>query len=291
MRHIITDVAKDIRVQGPARNISIRNLGDSVVYIRTRKRATPGFRGTSEQLRNLGNMKVEPGAVRTIEVDGLMNVGNSNVSFVAVCCCGETSLISAGAGILRVTQLAEGDETVGKVGIVNEEREAYIDPTSSSLVMIEQSHSEIHRGASFMVSRLFSGIVDDGNADILVQVGNDKKLHIQADVAAEGDAHFFLYESPVFNAAGLPLVPRNKDRSSHFVSTANFYHSPVIANEGVPLENAFVPGGSKQLSVGGKAGSRNEFILNTNANYLFRVVNKREFAADISVRLEFYEKA
>jgi hypothetical protein len=166
---------------------------------------------------------------------------------------------------------------------------ANIDRVGEALNVMTDFHQRIHQGKAFNLGKIFSGVANGGNADILIQVPVDVSLHLSFGVQAGGDAELRVYENPAVSSVGSAETAINKNRMASTVSKATFTSTPTITGVGTLLMEIMAPGGRGGNSNGGEAGIFDEFVLNDNEDYLCRITNISGIAQDLSVFLNWYE--
>jgi hypothetical protein len=82
----------------------------------------------------------------------------------------------------------------------------------------------------------------------------------------------------------------NKNQGKSIVAVAAVTRQPTVTNNGVLLENDFLPGGTGGNSIGSSGGERDEWILDINRTYMYRLTNRAGNAQPMSLRIEWYEE-
>ena len=159
---------------------------------------------------------------------------------------------------------------------------------------ITLSHSKVHRGRFFTLSKIFTGIGNNASVEFLIRVGSQYSHHAVCNVAAGGDADIELYEGPTVSAEGTPIAAINNNRFSSIVADGTYFHTPTLGGDGTLLMQDFIPGGGPFLSGGGSdtglVRSGTEFIMKTNTDYLLRGINRSGAAATLALACGFYEE-
>jgi len=164
-----------------------------------------------------------------------------------------------------------------------------VDSIDSSIGTITSAHIKVHQGNFYNISKLFENVADDSNAEILLKVGSNKKLHFTTIVTVGGTSHVYLYESPTVSDNGTQLAIYNMNRSSSNTSDATAYYSPTVASAGTELSSVLAEGGTGPKAIGSQARNDGEWILEKSTDYLIRVTNKSGAVNDISIEIAFYE--
>ncbi len=125
-------------------------------------------------------------------------------------------------------------------------------------------------------------IASDSSAYLLIKVGT-KDLHINFDIAVDGDTQVEIYLSPTVSANG------TREYSGNFnfnyitrVAEAELYRDPTVTNEGVYLANVWAFGGAGTNVWGTNPATATrasvsttptEVVLTANTDYLLKINN------------------
>lgn len=169
------------------------------------------------------------------------------------------------------------------------------DDITGALATIPVLHHETHEGEKFTVSYKTpdaSPLADDETIIFIVRTGGSRYSHIDWRPNCGGDAEIEIYEGTAISG-GTPMTVRNKKRTvGDNANTATVIRDPAtVDNVGASLDNEFIPGGTGGNSQGGRGEARDEFILQQNTNYMFRLTNRAGNNQPASLRLEWYEEA
>ena len=154
--------------------------------------------------------------------------------------------------------------------------------------VIDIVHEHIHEGNHFVVSKLFTSVANDANADLRILAGA-KKNHIIATVSAEGKAYSYLYSGTAYSGNGTAVTVHNNNLANANTTSSTAYHTPTVGTLGTAKREMLINGGIGGQTVSGVHSGRIEWIQSTSTDLLFRVTNKAGTAKDISINLEFYE--
>jgi len=113
--------------------------------------------------------------------------------------------------------------------------------------------------------------------------------HIIIDVSADGGFLFELYENPTINAAGSAVTIHNSNRRSTNTSVCNAYEDTTTQapnNDGTLLCGGYSGGEKKKATA--EAGSRTEWILKRNEDYLVKITPDADNTS-IMVNMAWYE--
>jgi hypothetical protein len=187
-----------------------------------------------------------------------------------------------------------GNQVVLATALVDGESQVLLtDEITGALATISVVHHEIHEGEMFHVSYKApdaSPIADNGTITFVVETGN-RWCHITPLPAMGGDAEFELRRGVVFTGGtGTGMARYNKNQGKSTVATATVTRNPTITNPGVLMENDFLPGGTGGNAIGTSGGERDEWILDINKTYMFRLTNRAGNAQPGSLRIEWYEE-
>ena len=130
---------------------------------------------------------------------------------------------------------------------------------------------------------------DAANADLHIIVGSAKELHTTVTVSGAGDAQILFYEGTTYDAAGTAVVIHDKNRTTANTSNATAAHTPTVNTLGTVRHHSFLPGGTKNSSIGSYRANGQEWIFKKSTDILIRLTNNGGAAKDFSIEVEFYE--
>lgn len=168
--------------------------------------------------------------------------------------------------------------------------ESGIDSVDGSLIQIDNVHHAIHDGDHYHAC-VFDGDVDIASPKYmrLTTPNTTVEQHIIIDVSANGGFLFELYENPTINAAGSTVTIHNSNRRSTNTSTANIYEDTTTQapnNDGTRLCGGY-SGGEKRKATA-EAGSRTEWILKRNEDYIVKVTSDADNTS-VMINMAWYE--
>lgn len=166
---------------------------------------------------------------------------------------------------------------------------AHIDDTLGHLAAIETTHTQLHQGTVYCVDHIEAGLADAATVEVLIRVPAEGLFHTRFSGACGGDATLYLFEGPTVTSAGTGMTAVNRHRISTNISTLSLFHTPSTSSDGVLLGRAFVPGGTVGNSVGGSGDIPEEWVLNNDTDYLFRVTNNAGNAKTTQGIMTWYE--
>lgn len=166
-----------------------------------------------------------------------------------------------------------------------------IDSTSSSTIVINHDHHEIHEGDAYYT--IYSAL-KDSTATIEVRIATPNTTawaHMVIEIDAAIAATAELWEATTkTDVVGNRLTPVNRNRNSSNTSALTICHTPAGSESaGATLTQyigASAVGG--RVAEGGGASSRHEFILKQNTAYLLRATSRADGNA-LSIILDWYE--
>ena len=162
--------------------------------------------------------------------------------------------------------------------------------SSTEEFFVPVPHKQVHSSKMFSAGYHVPTLADNGNLDILIQVGANP-IHIGVRGSIGGDGRGFIYEAPTISDVGTALVAANHRRSSSNVTTAIITHTPTVTLVGTQFNGTFyIPGGAGGKAIGGEAvGFDSELILAPNTDYLYRLTNISGQAREAAMHATFYE--
>lgn len=146
------------------------------------------------------------------------------------------------------------------------------------------------QGYSFSVASLFTGVADDGDADLRLKTTSEH-IHLAVIVAADAQATVQLYSGTTFTDGGSQVDIKTRNEILSKTPTVEAYKAPTVDSLGDKLPEGFVPGGGKQNSqIGGTLEIRDDLIWANETEHLIRATNVSGNAdKKIFVKAVFYE--
>ena len=166
------------------------------------------------------------------------------------------------------------------------------DSVTGAVKTIDSVHAEIHEGEHFIVT-IYDGDVDNAAPKYLriTTPNTSTRCHLITAVSGSGGVLYEFYEDPTLLAAGAALTEYNNDRNSATAATATTFEDTTTQgpnNDGTLLDAGFSGGEKKRVS--GESGSRDEFILKQNEDYLVKVTADDD-NTKITITLKWYEES
>jgi hypothetical protein len=163
---------------------------------------------------------------------------------------------------------------------------------SFGLSVIDIGFSQLEAGDLFQVSEKFPNLSDGGNADLLIKVSSNVNVVCAFKVVGQARSELFLYEGTTVSTDGTELTPRsrNRQKASDASAAASFHSGPTVTDVGTELMASRGPGGAFGLfATGGESADIAQWVLKRDENYLFRLTNDSNGAADYSISIGFFE--
>jgi len=163
-----------------------------------------------------------------------------------------------------------------------------VDAATEAANVIDYVHHEIHDGSNFYVYVTDEDLDDNETLDITMITPNTDKWNHTLFIAS-GSVGYALsaYEGAITDVAGGAFVPINRNRNSSKVSGSIVRIGDTFTSLG-SLAITFEAGGGDKKSGGAIFGARDELILKSNTQYLFRFTS-RENDNRCSLFVDWYE--
>lgn len=162
-----------------------------------------------------------------------------------------------------------------------------IDDVIGAVKIIDVDHHEIHEGESYVATYFTSGVGSGSNVDVRVLAPDTStRIHMLASAFGSVEFEFLIYEAGNVTV-GTDLDAINRDRNSANTATIEIAHTPTVTTTGNLIWNGRFGAGVKS---GGEIRGENEFILDQNGTYLFRVTS-RAASNSITMTFNWYEES
>ena len=170
----------------------------------------------------------------------------------------------------------------------------HLDEITDALTCIEYEHHEIHEGESYEYSEVRDQTIDHV-WDIQITTPNTTKwAHFTFEFDSEKETDWYFYENPVIVLAGTAVTPLNHNRNSTNTTglviktitnttTGNANADTTVAAATLLMHG--ISGDGKKA--GGQGGSRHEWILDQNQDYVLRFIATA--AGYVNYHLDWYE--
>ena len=166
-----------------------------------------------------------------------------------------------------------------------------VDASTNAINTIDYAHHEIHGGSAYFA--VYSALKDTaGLIEVRIQTPDTTKwahmvFAIQASLAATAQ---MWYPTTKTHEAGNAIVPMNRNHNSTNTSGLTICHTPGGAQAGTAQLTEYLGASATggRISVGGGTGSRHEFILDQNNDYLIRITSRADGNA-LTLVMDWYE--
>ncbi len=167
-----------------------------------------------------------------------------------------------------------------------------IDPSTSSLQVVDYEHHELHAGSHFTYSQIDADFdIADAVELLIVTPDTTKWAHMVVDVEAALDTNVKLYEGST-HTVDAAQTARNNNRNSETSNTTTINtHNNDGADGTLIFESQFgisTGGGANKLTGGGAVRGAQEWILKQDESYLL-VVTSGSDNSSLSIKLSWYE--
>jgi len=173
--------------------------------------------------------------------------------------------------------------------IFDGESVANVDRSLLALSVMDEIHSQIHRGKLFTASYVFEGVADSANADILFTAPAGANVHMRHSCDVGGDAYLQLFKNVTASADGTAVPITNMNQVSVLTAGTLAYRTPTITDTGSALPQRYIAAGSAGHASGGQGLGFGETIFPAGQKHLIRATNKSGQARTIAINLHFYE--
>lgn len=171
-----------------------------------------------------------------------------------------------------------------------------IDSRSFARKTIEYEHCRIHEGYGFDCDIEFT-LLTTTPKYYHIETGNSE-IHLKDIVVTTNKAEvkIFLYKNPTITKNASPIEENifNSDDDNTNTSTLKIFNNSTIISEGTKRKVWYLSGtsGVGHSSAGeASASSVWEYILNTNSNYLIKILRIQEDGDTTGViKIKFYEE-
>lgn len=170
-----------------------------------------------------------------------------------------------------------------------------VNPTADlithALNVVDYPHHEIHGGSAYFV--VYSALGDDTDViEVRIQTPNSTKwahMEIFIEAALAATAQLWTPTTKT-HVGGNAITPMNRNHNSTNTSGLTICHTPGGSQAGagnlLQYIGAATTGG--RADVGGATGTRAEFILKQNEDYLINITSRADANA-MSIILSWYE--
>jgi len=151
---------------------------------------------------------------------------------------------------------------------------------------------EIFNGNAYSVSHRFPGVASGASVDLYFEnpSGSGVTVYIIViEVISFAQAWIDIYHGNTVSSSGTQLTPVNLNLGSNNTSRVRVEYDGTYS-PGTLAVNTVCPGGSLIRAVGGVVEVGETIIIPENNNILVRVTNQSGSAADLSIRIIWWEQ-
>jgi hypothetical protein len=151
---------------------------------------------------------------------------------------------------------------------------------------------KVYEGYGFAVSHRFESVAQNAEVNIYFEnpSGSGKEVFIVViDIISFAQAWIDVYRG-VTPSGGTAITPVNLNFAKAISSIANVKYG-VTYTGGTPVHNSVCPGGSRVQATGGAAEVGETVVIPPGYNLLVKVTNKSAAAADLSIRILWWEES
>ncbi len=159
---------------------------------------------------------------------------------------------------------------------------------NNALETISYVHERVHAGGTYTVCTINLGVTDDSSLDVVLEAGS-LEYHVVIEVAAEGKALYFLYDTPTYSG-GVTATNNNLSKLMGDSSTLVVKFNPTVSSTGTQIYCKLLPGGSGGTRSGVSIRDHTEIILAPNTDYLLRLTNTAGNTKDLNISVQWYEE-
>jgi len=164
-----------------------------------------------------------------------------------------------------------------------------VDSMTRNLVVLDTIHYRVHIGEMFQVDKVSLAVANNASSEILIRVPSNGSAHMAFTIRAGGDTRLQLFEGPTVTGDGVSIPTVNRNRFSSKVTGILAFHTPTVADDGVPLSSILSAGGTGGNSAGGDASSFSEWVLKSDTDYLMKGTNVAGTAQNIGLEVYWYQ--
>lgn len=146
-----------------------------------------------------------------------------------------------------------------------------VDHDDNALIVMDETHSNIHRGIFFELSLIDLAVAADANMDILVSIPAGVEAHMRMEGEAGNSMQTYLYEAPTVSANGTQVFGVNRKRKLPVNAPEILtYSGPTVDTTGTELFHGLILATKQTV---GSGGTFKEWYLAPSTLYLLRISN------------------
>jgi len=167
--------------------------------------------------------------------------------------------------------------------------------SDGTLITNPRFSKKIYDGYGFSISHRFEGVASDGVAEVYFEnpSGSERTVFIIAiECTSFAQGWVDVYRDALVTSSGTELTPVNLNQGSTNTSVVDVeYGGTYDISEAQLVHNTVVPGGSRQRAIGSLAEVGETVVIPAEYSLLIRFTNKSASAADMSIRIVWWEEA
>ena len=165
-----------------------------------------------------------------------------------------------------------------------------IESVGTVLVVMDDIHHKIHDEEFYTAPVRFDKIPSGTVSEVLFRTPDSTvSVHFDAAFSSTAAAEVSLREGATVTGSGTVVAAVNHDRSSTNAATAVIRSSPTVLASGTEIAHVQLGGGKAAGVYGSSGGTRYEFILKQNTEYILRALSEGA-NNDMILTPEFYEE-
>ena len=160
------------------------------------------------------------------------------------------------------------------------------------IVTLGKLFDMIEQGYGFSISHRFESVGAGASVNVYFEnpTNSGKKVYLSIiEIVSFAQAHVDIYRDNTKTASGTSLTPQNLNLESANTSAVAAEYGGTYTTGTLSL-NTICPGGSAIRAVGGAAEVGELLIIPAGKNILVSVTNKSSSAADLSIRILWWEE-
>ena len=165
----------------------------------------------------------------------------------------------------------------------------HVEEDYEALTLVDTTLHEVAEGTMYTYTLMTNDgapIGDNQDLELLVTTPVDKHVHATITSAAGGNFEFKITEDVTIIDEGSGMQAYNINRNYPDTGTTVSGYSQPTTVGGVTIYEEFVPGGTKQTSVG--ATIHPDFILDNDEDYVIKLTNRAGDNQPMTITFEYY---
>ena len=165
----------------------------------------------------------------------------------------------------------------------------HIESMYEGLTTVDTTVHEVAEGSMYTYTLMTNDgapIGDNQDLELLVSTPADEMTHVTITTAAGGSFEFRITEDVTIIDEGSGMQAYNINRNFPDTGTSVSGYSQPTTIGGVTIYEEFIPGGTKQQSVG--AVLHADFVLKDSEDYVIKATNRSGGNQPMAITLEYY---